>query len=59
MDNPSSLTVKFADHLEVIGRRYTFPHKGMAFPEQLAANVDSASLGPTLRYEVSDEPAKK
>lgn len=59
MDNPSSLTVKFADHLEVIGRRYTFPHKGMAFPEQLAANVDSASLGPTLRYEVSDEPRKE
>ena len=59
MDNPSSLTVKFADHVEVIGRRYTFPHKGMAFPEQFAANVDSASLGPTLRYEVSDEPAKK
>jgi hypothetical protein len=59
MTNPSSLTVKFADHVEVIGRRYTFPHKGMAFPDQLQADVDSATLGPTLRYEVSDEPVKK
>lgn len=49
--NPSGLTIEYAPHLEVIGRRYAFPHKAMAYPNNLGAGADRATHGPTFRFE--------
>jgi hypothetical protein len=55
MLNPSGLTIDYAAHLEVFGRRYAFPHKEMAFPDKLADDPLQATIGPTMRYEVSEK----
>jgi hypothetical protein len=55
MINPSGLVVKFSEHLEVVGRRYTFPHARMAFPAQSQTDPKHASLGPSFRYEASPD----
>ncbi len=51
MINPSGLTIDYAPHIEVIGRRYAFPHKAMAYPNNLGAGADHATHGPTFRFE--------
>jgi hypothetical protein len=53
--NPSGLTVDYASHFQVNGRRYSFPHKTMAFPSKLTESPQHASLGPSFRYDVSSE----
>jgi hypothetical protein len=49
--NPNGLTIEYAPHLEVIGRRYTFPQPAMAFPARAQIGSDHATIGPTFRYE--------
>lgn len=49
--NPTGLTIEYAQHLEVLGRRYVFPQPGMAFPSRAQAGADHATIGPTFRYE--------
>jgi|GEM_PF-3003153 len=49
--NPGGLTIEYSPHLEVLGRRYTFPHKAMAFPGNFQPGADHASIGPSFRYE--------
>jgi hypothetical protein len=54
--NPSGLELEFGSHFEVIARRYSFPHRGMAFPDHASERgVKHATLGPTFRYEVVPE----
>ena len=54
--NPSGLTIEYAPHLEVLGRRYSFPHGDMAFPASRQEGVKHATHGPTFRYEVVAKP---
>ena len=42
-----------APHFQVVGRRYAFPHKAMAFPNKRAEDAKSATFGPTFRYEAA------
>jgi hypothetical protein len=49
--NPTGLTIEYAQHLEVLGRRYIFPQPAMAFPARAQAGMDHATIGPTFRYE--------
>jgi hypothetical protein len=49
--NPGGLTIEYSPHLEVLGRRYTFPQKTMAFPGNFQPGVDHASIGPSFKYE--------
>lgn len=49
--NPGGLTIEYAPHIEVIGRRYAFPHKAMAYPNNRGAGADRATHGPTFRFE--------
>jgi hypothetical protein len=54
--NPSGLEIDFGSHFEVIARRYSFPHRGMAFPDHASERgVKHATVGPTFRYEVAPE----
>lgn len=55
MVNSAGMSVEFAAHLEIGGRRYSFPHPKMAFPAELTPGADNASLGPTFRFEVTSE----
>lgn len=48
--NPSGLTIDYAAPVEVLGRRYTFPHKAMAFPSHLGEGGKHATIGPTFRF---------
>jgi len=50
--NPSGLTVEYADHVEALGRRYSFPHDSMAFPSHLSEGARHATHGPTFRYSL-------
>lgn len=49
--NPGGLTIEYAPHLEVVGRRYIFPQPAMAFPARLQLGSDHATIGPTFKYE--------
>ena len=49
--NPGGLTIDYGPHLEPLGRRYTFPHKAMAFPNNFQEGKTHASIGPSFRYE--------
>lgn len=49
--NPGGLTIEYSSHFEVLGRRYTFPHKGIAFPNNSQPGMDHATIGPSFRYE--------
>lgn len=49
--NPGGLTIEYAAHLEALGRRYTFPHKAMAFPAKFQPGREHASIGPSFKYE--------
>jgi hypothetical protein len=51
--NPQGLTVEVADHIEVAGRRYSFPHRDMAFPANVGEGAVHACYGPTFRYEAT------
>lgn len=53
MSNPSGLTLKFADHLLMGGRRYTFPHEQMAFPDRSQGDLNTATFGPTFRFRAN------
>jgi hypothetical protein len=51
--NPQGLSVEVAAHIEVSGRRYSFPHRDMAFPAHLGEGAVHACYGPTFRYEAT------
>lgn len=54
--NPTGLTIEYAAPIEVIGRRYAFPHKAMAFPSHLGEGARHATFGPTFRFgELGDK----
>jgi hypothetical protein len=53
--NPDGLTVEVAPHVEVLGRRYSFPHADMAFPIHLSEGAKHGTYGPTFRYEAAPE----
>ena len=55
LTNPSGLTLEFAQHLDVHTRRYSFPHKAMAFPSNRGSEVREAMVGPTFRYDEAEE----
>jgi hypothetical protein len=59
MINPSGLKIEYAAHLEAAGRRYSFPHKAMAFPGNHTPDPKNCSIGPTFRFEVTDEGGKE
>jgi hypothetical protein len=51
--NPSGLTIEYGLHVTPAGRRYSFPHKGMAFPDKFGEGEKHATMGPSFRYESS------
>ena len=51
--NPQGLTIEYAPAIEVLGRRYGFPHKAMAFPSSLGEGAASADIGPTFRFNMA------
>ena len=55
LTNPQGLTLEFAEHVEVHARRYSFPHKEMAFPSQRGSEARDAHIGPTFRYDEAEE----
>ena len=57
--NPSGLTVEYAEHVEALGRRYSFPHDSMAFPRNLSEGAKHAIHGPTFRYSLTAETKAK
>lgn len=57
LTNPAGLTINYAAPVEVLGRRYTFPHKAMAFPNHFGEGATHAAIGPTFRF--GELPAKK
>ncbi|WP_254506505.1 hypothetical protein [Anatilimnocola floriformis] len=52
LGNRAGLTIEYSPHIEPIGRRYSFPHQAMAFPDKLGEGGDHATIGPTFRYEL-------
>lgn len=55
MLNPPGLTITYADHVKVVGRRHSAPHKSMAFPQRLTEDPRHASFGPSFKYAVANE----
>jgi len=58
MINPDRLTIEFAPQLTVLGRRHSYPHDKMAFPNQSEAGDRNASIGPTFRFELAEASVK-
>ncbi|HEX5103858.1 MAG TPA: hypothetical protein VFV87_08620, partial [Pirellulaceae bacterium] len=55
MINPQGLVLEYADHVEPLGRRYSFPHKEMAFPAQRGEGARNATIGPTFRFDEAEK----
>ena len=53
--NPGGLAIEYADHIEPLGRRYSFPHETMTFPRSVTEGAKHAAHGPTFRYSVTVE----
>ncbi|WP_254512933.1 hypothetical protein [Anatilimnocola floriformis] len=51
MGHGNALTLDYSPHLEPLGRRYTFPHKAMAFPSNFQEGKTHATIGPSFKYE--------
>jgi len=56
MINPAGLTIDYAEHVEALGRRYSFPHPSMAFPAEFAEGPKHSKHGPTFRYSLAADP---